>query len=148
MMSMTVLLCTSKILQFGHCAWKFCSFKFLPGRTGQKGERTMSTLNTEVVPLLSTSIQMVSCESIGNLVQPTILAASVDERQFPENQQAPMAFLGATTNIIRDQSRAFDRAGLTMIRGVENIDVVKLTKKLETLETSRLLDISGDVTGF
>jgi len=25
---------------------------------------------------------------------------------------------------------------------------VKLTKKLETLETSRLLDISGDVTAF
>jgi len=35
-----------------------------------------------------------------------------------------------------------------MTRGVENIDVVRLTEKLETLETSRLLDISGDVTGF
>jgi len=122
----------------------------MTGRTGQKGERTMSTLNTEVVPLLFTSVQMVSCESIGNLVQPTILAASVDERQFPENQQAPMAFSGATTNITRDQSRAFDKAGFDNDKGcsVENIDVVKLTEKLETLETSRLLDISGDVTGF
>jgi hypothetical protein len=31
---------------------------------------------------------------------------------------------------------------------VENIDAAKLTEKLEMLETSRLLDISGDVTGF
>jgi len=31
---------------------------------------------------------------------------------------------------------------------VEIIDAKKLTEKLETLETSRLLDISGDVTGF
>jgi len=31
---------------------------------------------------------------------------------------------------------------------VESIDAVKLTEKLETLETSHLLDINGDVTGF
>jgi hypothetical protein len=31
---------------------------------------------------------------------------------------------------------------------VENIDATKLTEKLEKLETSRLLDVSGDVTGF
>jgi len=31
---------------------------------------------------------------------------------------------------------------------VESTDATKLTEKLETLETSRLLDISGDVTGF
>jgi len=117
MMAMTVLLCTSKILQFGHCAWKFCSLKFLTGRTGRKGERTMSTLNTAVVPLLFTSIQMVSCESIGNLVQPTILAASVDERQLPESQQTPIACSGTTTNIGRDQGRAFDRAGFDNDKG-------------------------------
>ena len=28
------------------------------------------------------------------------------------------------------------------------VDTVKLTEKLETLETSRLLDISGDVADF
>jgi len=93
---------------------------------------------------------MVSCESIGDLVQPTILATSVDERQFPENQQAPIAFSGATTNISMDESRAFNRAGFDNDKGpvFENIDVVKLTEKLETLETSRLLEISGDVAGF
>jgi len=31
---------------------------------------------------------------------------------------------------------------------VENIDAVTLTEKLETLETSHLLDISGDVIGL
>ena len=31
---------------------------------------------------------------------------------------------------------------------VESIDAVKLTDKLGTLETSRLLDINGDVAGF
>jgi hypothetical protein len=31
---------------------------------------------------------------------------------------------------------------------VESFDAVKLTKKLVTLKTSRLLDISGGVTGF
>jgi len=75
----------------------------------------MSTLTTAVVPLLCTSIQ--SCESIGNLVQPTILAASVDERQLPENKQVPIAFSGTTTNISRDQSRAFDSAGFDNDQG-------------------------------
>jgi hypothetical protein len=51
MVAMTVLLCTPKILQFEHCAWKICQLTFL-SRTGWKGEHTMSTLNTPVVPLL------------------------------------------------------------------------------------------------
>jgi hypothetical protein len=51
MVSVTILLCATKILRFQHCAWKFCQAKFL-GRTGWKGERGMSTLNTAVVPLL------------------------------------------------------------------------------------------------
>jgi hypothetical protein len=38
--------------------------------------------------------------------------------------------------------------GLIMRGHVKNINAVKLTEKLELLETSRLLDISGDVTGF
>ena len=40
--------------------------------------------------------------------------------------------------------------GLVMRRGpmFVSIDAVKATKKLETLETSRSVDISGDVAGF
>jgi hypothetical protein len=48
---MTVLLCTSKILKSEYCTWKVCQLKFL-GRTGWKGKRTMSTLNTAMMPLL------------------------------------------------------------------------------------------------
>jgi hypothetical protein len=51
MEAMAVLLCTPKILQFEHCAWKFCQLTFV-SRTGWKGEHTMSALNTAVVPLL------------------------------------------------------------------------------------------------
>jgi hypothetical protein len=74
----------------------------------------------------------------------------VDEKQFPGNQQAPTTFSGSTTSVRRDQSRVLDGAGLSNEEGahVENIDAVKLTKKLETLETSRLLDTSGGVTSF
>ena len=75
---------------------------------------------------------------------------AVDERQFPENQQASKTFLGAITNVSRDQSRSPDSVafGNEERAHVENIDAVTLTKKLETLETSHLLDISGDVIGF
>jgi len=52
MVAMTVLLRTPKILQFEHYAWKSCQLQFL-GRTGEKCERTMPTLNTTVVlPLI------------------------------------------------------------------------------------------------
>jgi hypothetical protein len=51
MVAVTVLLCTLKILQFEHCAWKVCRSTFV-GRTGRKGKRTMSTLNTVAVPIL------------------------------------------------------------------------------------------------
>jgi len=93
---------------------------------------------------------MVSCESVGNLVQPTIVHDAVDERQVPENQEAPMTLLGAITNVSRDQSRVFDSAGFGNEERayVENIDAMKLTEKLATFETSHLLDISQDVTGF
>jgi hypothetical protein len=50
-LSMTIPFCTSKILKFENCPWKMCQLTFL-GRTGWKGESTLSTLNTEVVPLL------------------------------------------------------------------------------------------------
>jgi hypothetical protein len=73
---------------------------------------------------------------------------AVDERQFPENQQATITFSESTTNISRDQSRDLDGAGFDSEGHVENINAVKLTEKLELLETSRLLNISGDVTGF
>jgi len=73
---------------------------------------------------------------------------AVDERQFPENQQAPITFSGATTNVCRDQGKVFDSAGFGDEEGahVENIDAVKPSEKLGALETSRLSDISGDVT--
>jgi len=51
MEAMNVLLCILKALQFERRAWKIVSSKFM-GRTGWKGERTISTLNTEAVPLL------------------------------------------------------------------------------------------------
>jgi len=75
---------------------------------------------------------------------------AVDEKQFPENQQAPITFSGATTNECRDQSRVFDSARFGDEEGahVENIGAVKLTERLEALGTSCLLDISEDVTGF
>jgi len=75
---------------------------------------------------------------------------AIDERQFPENQQAPITFSGATTNVCRDQSRVFSSAGFGDggKAHVENIDAVKLTERLKALETSRLLDISEGVTGF
>jgi len=75
---------------------------------------------------------------------------AVDERQFPENQQAPITFSGATTNACRDQSRVFGSAGFGDEEKVhvENIDAVKLTGRLEALETSCFFDISEDVTGF
>jgi len=90
---------------------------------------------------------MASCESVGSPVQPTIRSA--DERLFPENQQAPITFSRATTNVSRDQSRVFDSAGFgdEEWAHVENIDAMKLTERLEALETSRLLDISGNLTG-
>jgi len=47
-----------------------------------------------------------------------------------------MTLLGAITNICRDQSRVFDSAGVgNEGADVEKIDTVKLTEKLETLET-------------
>ena len=56
----------------------------------------------------------------------------------------------ASTHVSRDQSRVCESAGFGNEEGahVENIDAVKLTEKLKTLKTSRLLDISGDVAGF
>jgi len=53
-------------------------------------------------------------------------------------------------NVRRDQSRLFDNAGFGNEErpDVFNIDSVKLTQRLEALETSCLLDISGDVIGF
>jgi len=79
---------------------------------------------------------MVLCQSVGSPV--------------PENQQAPVTFSGATTNVCRDQSRVFGSAGFGGEEGahVENIDAVKLTERLEALETSCFFDISKDVTGF
>jgi len=79
-----------------------------------------------------------------------LVRGAVDERQFPENQQALIAFLGAVMNVSRDQSRSSDSAGFGNKERahVENIDAVKSTEKLETLETSRWLDISGDVIRF
>ena len=142
-----MLLCTPKILQFEHRTWKFVQLKFM-GRTEWKCERTISTLNTEVVPVLSfTFIQMVSCESGGNQ---RLVRGVVDERQFPESQQAPITFLGATMNVSRSQSRSSDgpEFGNEKRAHVENIDAAKSTEKLEALETRCLLDISGDVIGF
>jgi len=47
-----------------------------------------------------------------------------------------MTFLGVITNVSRYQSRVFDSAGFGNERAdVEKIDTVKLTEKLETLET-------------
>jgi len=61
-----------------------------------------------------------------------------------------VTFLGAITNVSWDQSRSSDSAGFGNEEraDVENIDAVKSTEKLETLETSCLLDISGEVIGF
>ena len=75
---------------------------------------------------------------------------AIDERQFPENQQAPITFSGATTNACRDQSRVFGSAGFGDEEGahVETIDAVKLTERLKALETSCSLDISDDITGI
>jgi len=79
-----------------------------------------------------------------------LVRGAVDERQFPENQQAPITFLGTITNVSRDQSRSSNSAGFGNEEraDVENIDAVKSTEKLETLETSCSLDISGNMTGF
>ena len=64
-------------------------------------------------------------------------------------RKVPVAFSEATTHVSWDQSRVRESAGFGNEGAhVESIDAVKLTDKLETLETSRLLDISGDVTGF
>jgi hypothetical protein len=51
MVAISMLLCTPKILQFEHYAWKVCQLMFL-GRTGWKGEYTTSALNTTAMPLL------------------------------------------------------------------------------------------------
>jgi len=61
-----------------------------------------------------------------------------------------MTLLGDITNVSRDQSRVFNSAGFGNEERahVENIEAMKLTEKVETLETSHLLDISQDVTGF
>ena len=53
-------------------------------------------------------------------------------------------------HVNRVQSKVRESAGFGNEEGahVENITAIKLTDKLETLETSRLLDISGDMAGF
>ena len=64
-------------------------------------------------------------------------------------RKVPVAFSEATTHVSRDQSRVRKSAGFGNEGAhVESIDAVKLTDKLGTLETSRLLDINGDVAGF
>ena len=92
MVVMTVLavLCTPKILPFEHRARKFVRLKFM-GRTGWKGERTTSTLNTAVVPLLivylhPSSVVRVGC--VGNPVQPTIHSWCCRRKTIPRNQNS------------------------------------------------------------
>ena len=87
---------------------------------------------------------------LGTRCNQRFVRGAVDERQFPENQQAPIAFSGVTTNVCRDQSRVFGSAGFgdEEKAHVENIDTVKLIERLEALETSCSFDISDNVTGF
>ena len=88
---------------------------------------------------------------LGTRCNQRFIHGAIDERQFPENQQASMTFLAATMSVSRDQSRSSDSVGFGNEERahVENIDAVTLTEKLEeTLETSHLLNISGDMTGF
>jgi hypothetical protein len=108
----------------------------------------MSTLDTAVVPLLivylhPNGVVRVSWEP-GATNNSFMVLWTKDNSQ--KNQQAPITFSGSTTNICRDQSRVLNRAGFGNEEGthIENIGAVKL----ETLETSRLLDVSGNVTGF
>jgi len=147
---MTVLLRTPKILQFEHCTWRFCQLKFL-GPTGSKRTHHMHTQHSGSALLYRLHpSQWCRASRWGSWCNQRFVDGAVDERQFPENQQAPITFLGAITNVIRDQSRVFDSAGFgdEERADVENIDAVKLMEKLETLETSCLLDISRNVTGF
>jgi hypothetical protein len=88
--AMTVLLCTPKILQFGHCAWKFYQITFL-GRTGWEGQRTMSTLNTAAVPLLivyllPNGVVRVGCEPGATNDSPVVLQTKDNSQKISKPQ--------------------------------------------------------------
>ena len=87
---------------------------------------------------------------VGTQCNQRFVRGAVNERQFSENRQATTTCLEATMHVNRVQSRVRESAGFGNEEGahVENITAMKLTDKLETLKTSRLLDISGDTAGF
>jgi len=102
-----------------------------------------------VVPLLIVYLHPNGVVRVG--WEPTIGSWCYRRKTIPRNQQAPITFLGAITDVSRDQSRSSDSVtfGNEERAHVETIDAVTLTEKLEeTLETSRMLDISGDMIGF
>jgi len=150
MVAMTVPLCTPKVLQFEDYAWNL-SVK-VPWTHGM--ERRTYHAHTQYsgggpsYRLPPSKWRRAS--RLGTQSNPQFVHGAVNKRQLPENQQAPTTFLGTTTHVSRDRSRVLDSAGFGNEEGthVENIDAVELAEKLETLETSRLLDISGDLTSF
>ena len=76
-------------------------------------------------------------------------ASFVTKDNSQKIRKVTIAFSEATTHVGRDQSRVRESAGFGNEGAhVEKIDAMKLTEKLETLETSRLLDIRGDAVGF
>ena len=112
----------------------------------------MPTLNTTVVLLLivylHSNVVVRGGWEAGATNDSFVVLQTKDNSQ--KISKAPIALSEATTYVSRDQSRVCESARFGTEEGahVESIDVVKWTEKLETLETSRLLDVSGDVAAF
>ena len=150
MVAMTMLLCTPKVLQFEHCALKLSAKVLVDPRDGRKTYHAHTQYSGGAPSYRLPPSKCCRVSRLGIRCNQRFVRGAVDERQFSENQQAPITFSETSTHVSRDQSRVCESAGFGNEEGahVENIDAVKLTEKLETLETSRLLDISGDLTGF
>ena len=147
---MAVLLCTPKVLQLINCTSKLSVKDFAVPRDGKVNVPCPHSIHRWCSFLSFTSIQMASCESVGNPEQPTIRSWCCRRKIIPGKSVSSHNFLESTTHVSRDQSRVLNstRFGNEERTRVENIDSVELAEELETLETGSLLDISRDVAGF
>lgn len=112
----------------------------------------MPALNTAVVFLLIVYLHpngvVRVCREPGATDDPLMVLLTMNNTK--KMSASSHTFLKTITHVCGDQCRVLDGAGFGNDEGthVENIDAMELAEELETLETSRLLDISGDVTGF
>jgi len=122
MVDMTVLLCTPKVLQFEHCT---CKVKVHGTHGVERRTHHVHTQDNGGAPSYrSPPSKWCRASRLKTWCNQRFIRGAVDGRQFSENQQAPIIFLRAITNVSRDQ--VFNSAGFGNEERahVENIDAV------------------------